>query len=209
MKKILLCCSAGMSSSILVQNMRQVAEELDIECAIASVGAFQIEQYAAKADIILIAPQCTHEFERIISIAKPLSIPVLLIGHKEYGKMNGKSVLFRALKKIELEQEEMKMDRISGFIEQKIMPYALKFGSNRTLTIIRNAMCSAMALLIIGSITILLPELPFEPLQKFFEPAAPFLYAVNACTTGILALFVAGATGYFGAEAYQINGQIQ
>ena len=27
--------------------------------------------------------------------------------------------------------------------------------------------------------TILLPELPFEPLQKFFEPAAPFFYAVN------------------------------
>ncbi|MCI9093304.1 MAG: PTS transporter subunit EIIC [Coprobacillus sp.] len=205
MKKILLCCAAGMSSSILVQNMRQAAKELDIDCAIASVGAFQVQQYASKADIILIAPQCTHEFERILDIAKPLSIPVLLIGRKEYGEMNGESVLLRALKRIELEQEEMKMDRISGFLEQKIMPYALKFGSNRILTIIRNAMCSAMALLIIGSITILLPELPFEPLQKFFEPAAPFFYAVNACTTGILALFVAGATGYFGAEAYQAN----
>ena len=97
------------------------------------------------------------------------------------------------------------MDRVSGFIESKIMPYAMKFGSNTTLTIIRNAMCSAMALLIIGSITILLPELPFEPLQAFFAPAAPFLYAVNACTTGILALFIAGAMGYFGAEAYSVN----
>lgn len=89
MKKILLCCAAGMSSSILVQNMRQAAKELDIDCAIASVGAFQVQQYASKADIILIAPQCTHEFERILDIAKPLSIPVLLIGRKEYGEMNG------------------------------------------------------------------------------------------------------------------------
>lgn len=206
MKKILLCCSAGMSSSILVKSMREEATALGIECAIASVSAIQVEQYIKKVDIVLIAPQCTHEFQRIEKIAKPLSIPVLFIGRKEYGKMNGKSVLMRALKEIELiQEEEIKMDRVSSFIESKIMPYALKFGSNTTLTVIRNAMCSAMALLIIGSVTILLPELPFEPLQKLFEPAAPFLYAVNACTTGILALFIAGAMGYFGAEAYSVN----
>lgn len=206
MKKILLCCSAGASSSILVQSMRRASQELEVDCAIASVSAMQITQYINKVDIVLVAPQCQHDFGRIIKIAKPLSIPVLLIGRKEYGEMNGKVVLIRALQEIELTQEEeIKMDRVSGFIESKIMPYAMKFGSNTTLTIIRNAMCSAMALLIIGSITILLPELPFEPLQAFFAPAAPFLYAVNACTTGILALFIAGAMGYFGAEAYSVN----
>ena len=208
MKKILLCCAAGMSSSILVKNMRLIAGELGEECVIASVSSIQVEQYINKSDIVLIAPQCQHELGRISKLARPLSIPVLLIGRKEYGEMNGKSVLLNALRKIELNQkqeEDIDMDRVSSFIEAKIMPVAMKFGSNRTLTIIRNAMCSSMALLIIGSITILLPELPFEPLQNFFAPASQFFYAINACTTGILALFIAGAMGYYGAEAYGVN----
>ena len=32
MKKILLCCSAGMSTSLLVTKMRKVAEEKRIRC---------------------------------------------------------------------------------------------------------------------------------------------------------------------------------
>ena len=183
MIKILLCCSAGMSSSILVKNMREAAKELDIDCAIASASAIQVEQYIQKADLVLIAPQCTHEYGRICHIAEPFSIPVFLIGRKEYGEMNGKKVLIRSLKRIEVQQEEMKMDKVSGFIERKIMPIALKVGSNRTLTIIRNAMCAAMALLIIGSVSILLASIPYEPLAKVLEPAAPFFTAINACTT--------------------------
>ncbi|WP_044600375.1 PTS transporter subunit EIIC [Candidatus Stoquefichus massiliensis] len=205
MIKILLCCSAGMSSSILVKNMREAASQAEIDCAIASISVIQLEQYILKSDLVLIAPQCAHEFERIKKIATPYSIPVFLIGRKEYGEMNGNKVLIRALKRIEFQQEELKMDRISGFIERKIMPIALKVGSNRTLTIIRNAMCAAMALLIIGSVSILLASIPYEPVAKVLEPVAPFFTAINACTTGILALFIAGAMGYYGAEAFNVN----
>lgn len=119
--------------------------------------------------------------------------------------MDGKSVLMRVLKKIELNQEDMKMDRVSAIIESKLMPIALKFGSNRTLSIIRNAMCASMALLIIGSISILLANIPYKPIADVLAPVAPFFSAVNACTTGILALFVAGATGYYSAEAFHAN----
>ncbi|MEF1308445.1 PTS sugar transporter subunit IIB, partial [Vibrio owensii] len=42
MKKILLCCSAGMSTSMLVKKMEQAAEKQGIECKIdaLSVNAF-------------------------------------------------------------------------------------------------------------------------------------------------------------------------
>lgn len=203
--KILLCCSAGMSSSILAKKMRMAAQEQGIDCVIASVSVIQVAQYIDKADFVLVAPQLEHEYKRILQYARPLQIPVLLIGRKEYGEMDGKSVLMRVLKKIELNQEDMKMDRVSAIIESKLMPIALKFGSNRTLSIIRNAMCASMALLIIGSISILLANIPYKPIADVLAPVAPFFSAVNACTTGILALFVAGATGYYSAEAFHAN----
>lgn len=206
MKKILLCCSAGASSSILVKVMRQAAKELGIECAIAAVGATQVSQYVEKVDVILVAPQLTYELNRIKKLALPYKVKVFQIGREDYGKMNGEHILLQTLNKIELlDLEEQKMDKVSGFIEAKLMPIALKFGSNRTLTIIRNAMCASMALLIIGSISILLSNIPYEPIANVLAPAAPFFNAVNACTTGILALFVAGAMGYYGAEAFHVN----
>lgn len=197
MFRILLCCSAGMSSSILVKNMRDAAKEMNIDCAIAATSALQIDQYVSKVNVVLIAPQCVHDYKRIKNIAQPYQIPVFLIGRKEYGEMNGKLVLLQAMKKIDLNQEEVKMDKVSSFIERKLMPLALKFGGNRTLTIIRNTMCASMALLIIGSISALLANIPYEPIANFLAPASPFFNAINACTTGIMALFAAAAMGYY------------
>lgn len=206
MIKILLCCSAGASTSILVKSMRMAAKEKNIECAIAATSANQVAQYISKADVILVAPQLIYDFDRIKKMALPYSTKVFLIGRDDYGKMRGEYILLQTLNKIEkLKLEDQKMDKVSGFIEKKLMPVAIKFGSNRTLTIIRNAMCASMALLIIGSISVLLANIPYEPVAKALEPVAPFFSAVNACTTGILALFVAGATGYYGAEAFHAN----
>lgn len=206
MKKILLCCSAGASSSILVKSMRLAAKNLGEDCVIASVSVTQIVQYIGKADVVLVAPQLVYELDRIKNLALPYKTRVFLIGREDYGKMDGERILLQTIRKVELlDLEDQKMDKVSGFIESKLMPYALKLGSNRTLTIIRNAMCASMALLIIGSIAILLSNIPYEPIANLLAPAAPFFNAVNACTTGILAIFVAGATGYYGAEAFNAN----
>ena len=150
MKNILICLEkmgiGGVETSVIKQALEYKRKKID--CVIASVSVIQVAQYIDKADFVLVAPQLEHEYKRILQYARPLQIPVLLIGRKEYGEMDGKSVLMRVLKKIELNQEDMKMDRVSAIIESKLMPIALKFGSNRTLSIIRNAMCASMALLI-------------------------------------------------------------
>lgn len=54
MRKIVLFCAGGMSTSMLVQRMRSEAKEINYEC---SIEAFAISQAAAEgkdADIILL-----------------------------------------------------------------------------------------------------------------------------------------------------------
>lgn len=66
--------------------MRMAAQEQGIECVIASVSVIQVAQYIDKADFVLVAPQLEHEYKRILQYARPLQIPVLLIGRKSMGK---------------------------------------------------------------------------------------------------------------------------
>lgn len=66
------------------------------------------------------------------------------------------------------------VEAFSQIIEQKLMPIASKIGSNRILTIIRNAMCVYIALLIVGSVSILLTSFPVEAVANVLAPASPF-----------------------------------
>ena len=97
--KILLCCSAGMSSSILVKSMRQAAMKLEVDCAIASVSVTQVPQYISKVDVILVAPQLTYELNRIREKAVPYKVRVFPIGRGDYGQMNGERILLQTLSK--------------------------------------------------------------------------------------------------------------
>ena len=64
MKRILLCCAAGMSSSILVKKMRLAAKEHEIDVVIAAVSGNQVPLYVSKVDVILVA-----QHNRILFIA--------------------------------------------------------------------------------------------------------------------------------------------
>ena len=94
---------------------------------------------------------------------------------------------------------------VSGFIEQKLMPIAAKVGQNRVLTIIRNSMCIYIALLIVGSVCILLTNFPVEAVANAIAPAAPLLNTLYACTTGVMGLFAAASIAYFAAQEYKTD----
>ena len=64
------------------------------------------------------------------------------------------------------------VEAFSQIIEQKLMPIASKIGSNRILTIIRNAMCVYIALLIVGSVSILLTSFPVEAVATVLAPGS-------------------------------------
>lgn len=97
------------------------------------------------------------------------------------------------------------MNKFSSVIENKIMPIASKVGSNTVLSIIRNAMCSIMSLLIIGSICVLLTNFPISEVANVLKPAYPFLNAVSATTSSMMGLFTAAGMAYYASDEYKTD----
>ena len=89
MKKIMLCCAAGMSTSMLVQKMRAEAEKRSLAVEINAYPVAEIEQQLAQADVVLLGPQVQFELARLSEISAPLGKPVAVIDMMDYGTMRG------------------------------------------------------------------------------------------------------------------------
>lgn len=93
--KILLLCSAGMSTSLLVAKMEKAAAARDIDIVIYSHAANEGKKMVGKADIVLLGPQVRFmkgEFEKLTDV------PVQVIDMRAYGLVDGERVLEDAVK---------------------------------------------------------------------------------------------------------------
>jgi PTS system cellobiose-specific IIB component len=97
MQKIVLCCAAGMSTSMLVQKMKTEATKRALTLEIEAVPVAEIEGLLASADIVLLGPQVQYEFQRLSALAAPLGKPVAVIDMMDYGTMRGDKVLDKAI----------------------------------------------------------------------------------------------------------------
>ena len=98
MKKIVLFCAGGMSTSILVKNMKEAAakENPPFECSVDAFAASQAQKEGKDADAILIGPQIRFQKD---SISKQCpGVPIEAIDMKVYGKADGKGALAIAKK---------------------------------------------------------------------------------------------------------------
>ncbi len=102
---ILLLCSTGLSTGLLVQKMREAAQKAGIKAHIWNCNSVQGEQELAKADVILIGPQLRHLYLSIA--AKAADCPIRMIDMMTYGRMDGVSALQTAIHA----WEERKHDR--------------------------------------------------------------------------------------------------
>lgn len=204
MIKILLCCATGMSTSILVRQLRQVAEERGIECRIGATSATKAGEYIPKVDVLLIAPHSAFDEPRLRGIAERSGTKVVLIDRQDYSAEAADVILTKALCQMDeprnQEGEREDMDGITRFIEQKIAPVAGRIGANPIINIIKDALMATMALLIIGSMATLFANLPVEALANAIAPIDPLLNGISACTTGLLALYAAAAMGFYGSS---------
>lgn len=96
MKKIVLLCSNGMSTSLMVTKMKEAAAKASFECSIAAYALSSAKEVAADADCILIGPQVKHKLAQVKSDCP--NVPVAAIEMKDYGMMNGAAVLNTARK---------------------------------------------------------------------------------------------------------------
>ncbi|MGX7197181.1 PTS sugar transporter subunit IIB [Enterococcus olivae] len=101
-KTIMLVCSAGMSTSLLVTKMQTAAEHQGLDTDIFAVSASEADARLADKDVnvLLLGPQVRFmkaDFEKRLA---PKGIPLDVINMADYGLMNGEKVLAHALKLI-------------------------------------------------------------------------------------------------------------
>lgn len=99
MKKIILLCAAGMSTSLLVNKMRQVAEDESETYEIDAYPIAEAIEKAADADVILLGPQVRFQESKVKQMLPDRK--VASIDMRAYGTMNGKLVLEQAKKIME------------------------------------------------------------------------------------------------------------
>lgn len=100
MVNILLVCTAGMSTSMLVKRMQEAAEAKGIEATIWAVGDANSAEESKKADIVLLGPQVRYlkgNMEKKVEGKKPVDV----IDMRVYGSMDGESALYSALELLE------------------------------------------------------------------------------------------------------------
>lgn len=98
-KTIMLVCSAGMSTSLLVTKMQKAAEAKGIDSDIFAVSASDADNNLANndVDVLLLGPQVRFmkaDFEKRL---EPKGIPLDVINMADYGMMNGEKVLDQAI----------------------------------------------------------------------------------------------------------------
>lgn len=97
MKRILLVCSAGMSTSLLVSKMKVSAKELGVDCVINAVAESELKEYERDIDVLLLGPQVRFLFNKLKNKFGEKGVPVSVISTVDYGTMNGTKVLKYAL----------------------------------------------------------------------------------------------------------------
>ncbi|MBC6309702.1 PTS sugar transporter subunit IIB [Listeria sp. FSL L7-1582] len=100
MKKLMLMCNAGMSTSVLVRKMQNIADEQEIAIEIWAISEIDFEKNWRQAGAILLGPQVSYMQDKVKD-AVAGAIPVGVIAIVDYGRMDGAKVLAQGLALLE------------------------------------------------------------------------------------------------------------
>jgi PTS system cellobiose-specific IIB component len=98
-KTIMLVCSAGMSTSLLVTKMEKAAENRGMDADIFAVSASEADEkiQSQPIDVLLLGPQVRFMKTQFEQKVAPKGIALDVINMSDYGLMNGEKVLDQAL----------------------------------------------------------------------------------------------------------------
>lgn len=95
-KKILLACAGGFSTSMLVRKMQDAATAQGLDLEILAVAEENIYEHL-DSDVLLLGPQIGHKLD---DLKEELSFPVFVVDMMDYGMMNGEKVLNEVLENV-------------------------------------------------------------------------------------------------------------
>jgi PTS system cellobiose-specific IIB component len=90
---ILLCCAAGMSTSLLVTKMDKSVQEQGQNHKIWAVAGDAVQNHIDQADILLLGPQVRYLLPKLKKLGQEKGIPVDVINSVHYGTCNGAEVV--------------------------------------------------------------------------------------------------------------------
>lgn len=96
--KVVIFCAAGMSTSILVNKTMAAAKTRGIDLDFKAYPESQMQRHLGKADLVLLGPQIGYKKEKAAELFAPYKMRVQVVPMKDYGTMNGESVLEIILK---------------------------------------------------------------------------------------------------------------
>ncbi|ATZ18916.1 PTS system, cellobiose-specific IIB component [Williamsoniiplasma somnilux] len=94
-KKILLVCSAGMSTSMLVKKMEAIARKENLDYEIKAMGMAEAKPIIKNWDVIMVGPQVSFILNDLKSMT---SAPVELIPANIYALAKGEEAIKMAQK---------------------------------------------------------------------------------------------------------------
>jgi cellobiose PTS system EIIB component len=105
MIRVLIVCSWGMSTSLLVEGMLEAAQRRALAVSVEALSAGEYADKVESSDVILIAPQIRHLRKSIERLAAEHGRPVALIEPFHYATMDGQAVLEQVLRLLPHERE--------------------------------------------------------------------------------------------------------
>lgn len=102
-KTVLLICSAGITTGLLVKNMKDAAKQRNLDIHIYSAPAITAEDVLKRDEIdaLLIGPQSEYEITRLKDFLEFKRVPYRLIDRESYALLDGEKVLGQALQLME------------------------------------------------------------------------------------------------------------
>lgn len=91
MRNIVLFCSAGMSTSVMVRKMEEAAKDQNYDCKVAAYSVSEVPTYGPDADIILLGPQIRFNLNKVRGQLPGKIVEV--IDMRAYGMLDGASVI--------------------------------------------------------------------------------------------------------------------
>ncbi|QEH08168.1 PTS sugar transporter subunit IIB [Histophilus somni] len=101
MKRILLICDLGMSTSLVVKRMKQAAEAQGLPVEIEAKGMQSFHSLIQDFDCVLLGPQISYKLQECQTIGAEFGKPVACIDMMSYGMTDGEKILAQALSLLE------------------------------------------------------------------------------------------------------------
>lgn len=97
------------------------------------------------------------------------------------------------------------MKKVENIFMNKIIPFLTRLGNNKYLEAIRDGISITIPFTIVGSIFMIIGNLPVTGWDKIIEPYASSLNAATNVTFGIIGLIGAIALGYFLSRVHELD----